>query len=199
MDQQVSQINWAAIGAIAAVFAAIIGALSGFLAATFRLGKYSEKVDGLQERMNKAEAKIEDHATKIVECSTLIDERTTSGSSLIKRKSPISLNEKGETILKNSASDKFVLENKDELVQKIKDKNPKTAYDVQVAAREVVETLQNEERFAPFKNFVYKEGIPLEHIFIVMGVYLRDIALPLLNFKYEEIDKTDPSQKPKES
>lgn len=180
---------------LVAIVTIALGGLAGFLTAIFTLGRYSQKVDDLRERMVTVEAEIKVDSKKIVECCTLIDERTTSGAALTKRKSPISLNEKGEEILKNSASDKFVLENQTELVQKIKDKTPKTAYDVQVAAREVVESLQNEERFIPFKTFVYKEGFPLEHIFIVMGIYLRDIALPLLGFTPEQVDQTDPTRK----
>lgn len=180
---------------IVALLSIALGGLAGFLAATFKLGQYAQKVDDLKTRMDIAEGEIKADSKKIVECCTLIDERTTSGSTLIKRKSPISLTEKGIEILRNSGSDKFVLENQAELVQKIKDKNPKTAYDVQFVAREVVESLQNDERFIPFKNYVYKEGFPLEHIFIVMGVYLRDVALPLLGFSLEQVDQTDPTRK----
>ena len=84
---------------------------------------------------------------------------------------------------------------KDELIGKICEKNPKTAYDVQIIARDVVESLRDEDRFARFKDFVYKKGMPLEPIFIVMGILLRDLALKDLNFKIEDIDLHDPNNK----
>ncbi len=174
----------------------VIGGFAGFLAATFKMGEYTQKINYLENRVAELEKDHKTFSKDLTECSTKIDERTSAGSSsLTKRKSPISLNEKGEDILKRSGSDKFVLENQKELVQKIKEKNPTTAYDVQEYARTVVESLQNEQRFIPFKDFVYKEGFPLSHIFTVMSLYLRDIAIPLLGFTLEQVDQTDPARK----
>ena len=187
------QVNWMIAGAIATVASAIIGAVSGFLAATVRVGQYIQKVDDLKDRMVKVEGEIKDHSSKLVECSTKIDERTSPYSSLTKRKSPITLSEKGEELLKKSGADKFVLENTNKFVEAIKARNPKTAYDVQAISREVLQSFQDHEEFNPFKDFAFKEGLDLEPIFIVMSIFLRDIALPLLGFKYEELDKTDPS------
>lgn len=109
--------------------------------------------------------------------------------------SPIKLTPKGKELLHESGSDDFVNKYKDELIKKVRDKNPKTAYDVQIIARDVVENLRDDDRFSNFKDFVYKKGMPLEPIFIVMGIYLRDIALDPLGFKIEDIDNHDPAKK----
>lgn len=53
-----------------------------------------------------------------------------------------------------------------------------------------VEGLQDDVRFNVFKDFVYQKGVGLETIFIVMGIYLRDIALAVLGFRPEELDQT---------
>lgn len=119
---------------------------------------------------------------RLAECSTKIDERTTSSAALTKRKSPISLTEKGDELLKRSGTDKFVLENKDYLLSKIKEHNPKTAYDVQEWCKTVLENVSNEDIFTPLKNYLFKEGLPLDSLIIVGQIYLRDIALPLLGF-----------------
>ena len=178
----------------------IISGLVGFFAAVYKLGKYEEKVNTLESKVKTLETDSKGLSRELAECSTKIDERTQSYSAtLTKRKSPVTLTDKGEELLKRSGSDKFVLENKDELINKIKEKNPKTAYDIQLFAREIIEGLQNEDRFNQFKNFVYKEGIDLETIFIVMSIYLRDIALPLLGYKPEQIDETDPTTNQKTS
>ncbi len=177
----------------------LLGGLSGLGVAFFWFGQYKHKVDTLEKHVERLQEEYKELMKQVTEVSTKIDERTQNlASTLTKRKSPISLNEKGEGILSRSGSDKFVLENKDELVKKIKDKDPKSAYDVQVYAKEVVEGLQNEDRFTPFKDFVYKEGIEIDSIFIVMSIYLRDIALPLLGYTKEEVDKTDPHKKKNE-
>ncbi len=172
---------------------AVFGFLGGVGAFLYKLGIYKNKVDVIERNLEKLEKEQSENSKKIIECSTKIDERTTSyASKLTNKRSPIQLNEKGRSFLSESEADKFVLENKDELVNKIKEKNPKSAYDIQVYAREVVESLRDDDRFTKFKNFVYQKGDELEPIYIVMSLYLRDIATPLLGFKIEEIDNNNP-------
>ncbi len=176
----------------------LISGVVGFLTAMYKLGKYEEKVNALEKKVDRLENDNRELSRNLTECSTKIDERTQNlASTLTKRKSPLSLTEKGEQLLKSSGSDKFVLDNKDDLVQKIKEKNPKTAYDVQVASREVVESIQNEDRFNSLKDYAYKEGIDLEAIFIVMSLYLRDMALALLGYTMEQLDESDPNNNEK--
>jgi len=197
VTQAATQINWIAVGVIGTIVASVLGLLGGFLAGSIKIGIYKHKVDNLETRIKDCEKETREHSGKIIECVTKIEERTTahSATALTKRKTPITLTEKGIDILKKSGSDKFVGDNRDTFVEKIREKAPKTAYDVQVIARQVIESIQNDEIFIPFKDYVFKEGIELESIFIVMSIYLRDIALPLLGFKYDEIDKTAPSVK----
>lgn len=168
------------------------GAVS-FIVATLRIGEYKNKVDTLIRDVSDLEQQARNLSTELTKCSTKLDERTRSYSStLTKVESPVSLSQAGQALLSRSGADKFVLENKDDLVNKIHDKNPRSAYDVQKFAREVIEEIQDEGRFKQFKDFVYKEGTDLEPIFIVMSIYLRDIALPLLGYRLEEVDHTDP-------
>lgn len=180
---------------IISVISIILSAIVGFLAAAHKLGKYEEKVNSLETKVNGLESDVKVMSTKLTECSTKIDERTQSyASTLTKRKSPVSLTDKGEELLKKSAGDAFILENQEELVGKIRDKAPKSAYDIQIFSRDVIESLQNEDRFTKFKDYAFKEGLDLEALFIVMSIYLRDIALPLLGFRQEEIDLDDPEK-----
>ncbi len=194
MEEQIAQVNWVVVGAIATVAAAAIGALAGFFGASIRVGQYIQKVDDLKDRMDKAEVNINDNKCKTIEVATKLEERTGwSPAALTRRKSPLSLSEKGEELLQKSGADKFVSDHTKELVDAIKSKNPKTAYDVQTISKEVVEKLKDREDFIPFKNFAFREGLELEPIFIVMSIFLRDVALPFLNFKYDGLDKTDPT------
>jgi len=108
--------------------------------------------------------------------------------------SPIKLTPAGEDLLRDSGAHDFVNKYTKELVDRIKSKSPKTAYDVQIIARDVVENLRDEDRFSQFKDYVYKKGMPLEPIFIVMSIYLRDVTLPILGFTKADIDKHDPNK-----
>lgn len=173
----------------------VLGAIGGWGTAAVQLGRYTQTVDDLKDKVNRIEEKLSAMSTKITECSTKVDERTKSyASTLTQSNSPITLSPHGESLLKRSGADAFVLNHQKKLVDKIRATKPATAFDVQVAARNVVVSIQNDDNFKPFKNFVYNEGTDLEPIFIVMSLYLRDIALPLLGFKPEDIDKSDPKQ-----
>lgn len=183
---------------IISICGVLVSALVAFITSNIRIGEYKNKVDTLCNDIIDLKKESRENSGKLVECSTKIDERTRSyASTLTKRESPVSLTPVGKDLLSQSGSDKFVLDNQSDLVEKIKAKSPKSAFDVQVFSRQVVEEIQNEERFKPLKDFAYNEGYDLEPIFIVMGLYLRDIALPLLNYKLEEVDKYDPENKPK--
>src|SRR3989344_6840743 len=174
----------------------LISGLVAFITASIRIGIYKNKVDTLVSEVSDLKREVKDLSAELIKCSTKIDERTRSYSStLTKRESPISLSENGKTLLSKSGADRFVLENQEDLVNKIREKNPHSAYDVQSYARAVVEEIQNEPRFKPFKDFAFKEGVNLEPIFIVMSLFLRDIALPLLGYKLEEVDHGDPTLK----
>jgi hypothetical protein len=196
INQMISAINQSIVPQIVTIVISIVlSAAAGFFSAVYKSGKYIQIIEDLKERVAKNEEELKNQNKLLIECSIKIEERTSSASSFYtKRKSPVSLNDKGEELLKKSGADKFVLQNEQELIQKIKEQNPKTAFDVQEISKKVVESLANDERFNTFKDFVYKEGINLEPIFTVMSIYLRDIALPLLGFDYTQIDKTDPSQ-----
>ena len=172
----------------------LLGGLGGFFAAIFRIGRYTKTVDTLEKNVERVEGEIKAMSTKITQCETKIDERTQwLSSKLTRTKSPISLSEFGEGLLKRSGSDAFVLMNQEELVQQIRDRNPKSAYDIQEFSKTVVKSLADEERFIPFKDFAFKEGVDLDAIFIVMSLYLRDIALPLLDYKPEDVDQSTPT------
>lgn len=172
----------------------IVAIGSGIGGALLFLGKYREKIDHLEKNdvTNCAEIKTLTHRITVLE--TKLEERVAAApfKGLARSKSPLALTTLGQTLLSASGADKFVLNNKDEFVNIIREKDPQTAYDVQVYARQVVESLQNDTRFNSFKDFVYKTGDDLESIFIVMSLYLRDIALPLLGFKAEDIDLNAP-------
>ncbi|OGH93225.1 MAG: hypothetical protein A2563_01300 [Candidatus Magasanikbacteria bacterium RIFOXYD1_FULL_40_23] len=170
-----------------------LGGFAGWGAAAHKLGRYAQIADDLKAKVGEIEKEIKLLTTNITQCSTKIDERTLSAATaLTKRKSPISLTDFGDALLKKSGSDKFVLENQSELVEKIKVTNPKSAYDVQEASKKVIKDMVDEDKFISLKDYAFKEGIELENIILVMSIFLRDVALPLLGYKPEDIDKDDP-------
>jgi len=160
------------------------------------VAKYQQKIDDAKEDIKELKKDVHGVQMKLTEVSTKLEERTgNSEAKVLTRNSPLALNDYGEKILKDSGGDSFVITNLDDLVSKVKAMNPKSAYDVQENSREVVRSISNEQRFIPIKDYAYKEGIDLNLLIVVMGVYLRDLALPKLGFKPEDIDASDPTKK----
>ena len=178
------------------VVSIVVSILAGGATSFLTLGKYKEKVDRLTKDTEEFHKTLREIELKVTTCMTKIDERTKSSpAAYTETKSPVTLNPNGKSLLSRSGADKFVLENQNDLVNRIREKSPKTAYDVQEFAKEAIKAVENEDRFIPLKNFAYREGLDLGVIILVTGLYLRDIALPLLNFRIEDVELTDPSPK----
>jgi len=119
------------------------------------------------------------------------------GKGLTKSKSPISLTERGYDLLQKSGGQAWISQYRDELIKAIQQKNPLSAYDVQEYAKEVLKSLvtMSDPRLKPLKDYAYAQGIELDDIITVMGIHLRDEAMPLFpTYKVADIpDGSSPS------
>ena len=151
------------------------------------LARLDQRVKHIEE--NLMEGNIRE---RLSACETLLKER----GPVVRRKSPISLTERGVNLLVRSGSQKFVNENFSELLGKIELRAPRTAYDVQEYSRQVIGELSEDERIDPVKEYLFRDGSTLEEAKLVMGVYLRDKVLKHKNWNVEDIDDLDyaPSQ-----
>ncbi len=103
--------------------------------------------------------------------------------------SPMVLNETGQKILNESGIKNIILENKEMLLNAIREKNPETAYDVQEIAKKVVNLLkENTDIFIRLKNGAFKSGTNIDSVLLVGSFPLRDMALKELGFKTEDLD-----------
>ncbi|MDR1146897.1 MAG: hypothetical protein LBK71_12300 [Verrucomicrobiales bacterium] len=121
---------------------------------------------------------------RLTACETSLKEREP----LLRKKSPVSLTDRGQEFLKNSGSAKFVDENFGELLEKINGLTPKTAYDVQENARKVIELMRDDDRLNDIKEFLFKDGSSLDDAVSVMGIYLRDKVLKQKDWNVADID-----------
>ena len=172
------------IGITVPVASFIISLVTALLVVSHKLGEYKGKVDRACSDIEKLEGEQKGIRDKVVECATSLKER----ESLTKRKSPISLSERGVAFLNNSGGEKFVNDNFEELFRKVEERTPQTAYDVQEYAKVVVEELREDERINIFKEFLFKDGSTLDDLFTVMSIYLRDKILEKKTWNVEDID-----------
>lgn len=168
---------------------------AGLVGALIVIGIYKSKVDNLESTVGKDEHSglrktVGDIRDKVVACETTLKER----GPLTKRKSPVSLTERGLEFLKNSHGEEFIDTHFAELLKKVNSMGPKTAYDVQEDARKVVESLHTDERINPIKDFLFKDGSTLTEAFEVMSIYLRNKILTHKKWNVEDIDHQEGTQ-----
>ena len=146
----------------------IISALIAFLVSSFRIGIYKNKVDNACGDVEKLEKELKEVRDMAVSCTTSLKEREP----LVRKRSPIELSDRGKIVLAESGGKAFIDSNYAELKAKIEEKKPETAYDIQEAAKAVVEEIKEDKRLNPIKEYLFKEGMPIEEIIIVLGIYL---------------------------
>lgn len=173
---------------------AVISFIVGTIAASMKIGEYKNKVDNLESTIGKDEhgglrKTVGDVRDKVIACETSLKEREP----LTKRKSPVSLTDRGINFLKDSGGEKLVDDNFDELLKKVDGLDPKTAYDVQEDARKVIEGLRDDERINPLKEFLFKDGSTIEDLFTVMSISLRDKVLNKKNWNVADIEDSKPT------
>lgn len=161
------------------IFSGIMGALSGWGAISYKLGKYIEKIEKLEKEVSLM--------GDIREILAKVEAGKADVTSYIQSKSPLSLTDKGKAVLLDSKGKDFIEKNKPVLLKEIKSKNPKTAYDVQTYSEEVIKAKSNLEGFNQIKNYAFIEGIELGIVIKIMGIYLRDFALSDNGFDIKQL------------
>ncbi len=162
----------------------------GYASAVFKIGQYTQKVKTLEEDNKTTRTELKELLIKVTECSTSLKEREPLG----KKRSPVALTERGNKVLTESGGQKFIEDNLNELKEKVELKNPKTSYDVQEYSKVVIEELTTDERINNMKEYLYKEGMELDDLIFVLGIYLRDKVLENKGWKVEDVDKYTPAE-----
>lgn len=98
--------------------------------------------------------------------------------------SPLKLTDYGKKLIEESGFDKLLEECRDRLVQKVKDKNPRTNYDIQEQSVQVIrEVLESDDDvLKPLKDYAFDNGLPLEIMIPPAGIVLRDEVMKELKF-----------------
>jgi len=165
----------------------ILSALSALCVAAASIGFYFGAFRSLQKAVGIIENKIngKEGNLGIAERLAALEEgvkRDRAHSGYAETASPLKLTEKGFKALVESGGIDYLNIHKDSLIQQIKQRNPKTAYDVQELCNSLITDKKNENDFIPMKNYAYNQGVPLEDVIITLTIYLRDIALKELGF-----------------
>ena len=184
---------------IESIIAATIG-LFGMSWIIIELLKLNKSVGRLEARLDKLASTNDSHDISIrklqmemLEVRTFIKTKfPTSQTVLSEKKSPAQLNEFGRKLFADMGGSDFLSKNGIYLLQKMEEKNPKTAFDVESTAHEVLILATNEEMFNKIKNKVYnypymdilkrdgemvKYEVSLADVCFVLSLSLRDMYL----------------------
>ncbi len=156
------------------------GAFSGFLVVWAKMAKYQQKVDDLKEDKDKIFIKLEALRSDVdtlkefkVYATKFIDKN------LYQAQSALSLTELGKELVEKSGFIKIFSNEKDNLVKMLEKKNPKTKYDVQEMARELMDELKGYPAFSSIKSYAYTSGKDVGQILRAGAILLRDYYLSI--------------------
>jgi len=142
--------------------------------------------------LGKLEVKISQITNAIVEIQTLLTGRgyTINQKLVITNSSPMKLTEYGEQMMQESGFYKIAEANKRFLIDLVKNKSPKSNYDIQEFSYQILKELatQNHPVSIPLKNYVFQKGLVLEIILQAAGIVLRDMVMQELKFEDQTLE-----------
>ncbi len=160
----------------------------------FVLGIYKQKIDTFGEsvKSNTNDIKdlsirlsnnIKDLSTRLSKLEGGVEKDRVKYDGFLQIKSPLSITEKGMKLLEESGGKEYIDNNAMLLIEDIRNKIPKSLYDVQVFSKEVVESHSGDDEFIKIKDYVYNNGLVLDSVIMTLAVYLRDKAFKALGFQ----------------
>lgn len=167
----------------------ILSIASGLLIFWGKFSSAETEIKNLKDKVGELEKRLNETCEKLAKEEGR-SERDRAHDDLTQRESPISLSDKGKALLLDSGGQTYIETNRENLIQAIRDRNPQSAYDVQEFAKQVIREKSSEPNFIPIKNYLYTQGLDLDRAVTVLGIQLRDVALPALGFNPEDIDNT---------
>lgn len=168
-------INW-----VTPVVSLIAGAVGGFCAAWVKIDRCAQSIVTLKEEKEKTTVKLDGLRTDVdtlkefkVSAQKFIDKQ------LYKEGSPLELTELGKALVTDSGFTTIFEQVKSDLAGRLLAKNPRTQYDVQEMARELMDSLTEYAAFAPIKTYAFSNGKDLSQILRAGALMLRDYYLSL--------------------
>ena len=156
----------------------ILSVLAAAVTAFIAIGRYKEKVDVLEKGQERLLNKIDDIKTDLDKLSEFkVNAQKFIDSQIYVAHSPLSLTDLGIQLVEASGFMKIFEVVKDDLVPKLEAKEPKTKYDVQETARELMGELVEYPAFESIKTYAYENGKDFEQILRAGAIPLRDYYL----------------------
>jgi hypothetical protein len=167
-----------------------VGLAAIVLAAGVAWGTLKTKVGQLDKDVAEIKQDTKKFAKDMAVVKTIVQKEAQDGYAVAN--SPRRLTERGANLLENSGIKELIDANRADILVEIKQKAPKTAYDAEICVMNVIENFfrNNEALNNALKEKTFALGENIEIVYFVGGIYFRDIALPEIGFKINDIDKS---------
>lgn len=112
-------------------------------------------------------------------------------ANLFAQKSPISLTQKGQKILKQSGIKEYIDNNQDILLPECHNAgNMETPYDIQQSVFDMFDNYEFPQKTDnQLKSYAFDNGLSMDMIRRVGAIYFRDLCLVVRGFKASDLDK----------
>lgn len=158
---------------------------------------YHTRIKSLEDKVKHAECQRHGSAINSFDASTqailhkiefieraLIAKDPTMLTTFAKSNSPLQLNQNAVKLMSDSRADIILDEHKDDLITKIQELRPATAYDVEQHAYRVLIMSSDEQWFIPLKDYIFNHPI-FQGQSINVDVICFIMSLPLRNYYLE--------------
>lgn len=166
----------------------------------FWIGKYTEKINNLENKNKDLcgdfENKLKDNYERINRLEDKLFERVDRLDDYIKKNSPETLGEKGKIFLVKSGGQKLIDEDFSPLLDRVQNCMSETAFDIQECSYHFIESifehneieiLDKQDNLKNFKNFLFAEGFDKKLAIKILSLYLRDRCIANLEIDISKI------------
>ena len=162
------------------IITCLFGLLFWFIRDKFNiLTKTDERVE---KKVDKTGNKVEETRGAMIEMQDTFDRMGYPMKRIIQATSPLNLTEYGKQLVEESGFTKTLQDNKNLILDWIKEKSPKTQYDAQEISREVLLAHKDNVVFEPLKEYTYKHGeTSLEQILRAGSIVICNEIIKELN------------------
>jgi type IV secretory pathway component VirB8 len=182
-------------GNIIALIALILGVLGSAFVLIFKAGGLNTKVGQIEKDVVEIKTDVKALDVKTAVLPSLVTTvnaifNRVIGKGVIESASPRTLTDHGRFLLEQSGTKEIVNERFDEVLNGVKTRSPKNAYQAEAAVIEVVKSLvADPQSLSRLQDGAFKLGTDTETLLLVGAIYVRDRIIEELGFRVEDIDK----------
>lgn len=144
------------------------------------VGRYKQKVDHLENAKDKTHLSLNEFRVDIAALKEFkVQAQKFIDKTIYKSSSRLTLTEFGLELIKDSGLAVIFVHEQDNLATMLYKMHPKTKYDAQEMARELMDNLKEYPAFSSIKTYAYSSGKDLGQILRAGAILLRDYYLSI--------------------